>query len=141
MNLNEVNLIGRVTRDPEKKALPNGTSVCSFSLATNRNWKDANGQKQEATDFHNIVAFAKTADIIAQYVVKGQLLFIKGRLSTRTWDDKDTQKKMYRTEVIVDRFEFGPKAGGATAQHEDAPADESGIDFPEDDINPEDIPF
>lgn len=139
MNLNKAQVIGRVTRDPELKALPSGGSVVSFSLASNRTWKDKDGQKQEEVDFHNIVAFGKIADTIAQYVVKGQLLYVEGRMKTRDWEDKETGKKMYRTEIIVEQFQFGPKAGEGQARSKaDEDFDEIGS---EDTINPEDIPF
>lgn len=138
MNLNSASIIGRITRDPEVKALPSGVQVCSFSMATNRTWKDKEGQKQESTTFHNIVAFGKQAEVIGQYVKKGQLLYVQGRMETRSWEDKESGKKMYRTEIIVENFQFGPKAAGAS--HDDV--DEAPEDnVPEGDINPEDIPF
>lgn len=138
MNLNQVNLIGRVTRDPEVKALPSGIQVCSFSLATNRVWSK-DGEKKEETDFHNVVAFGKTAETIGRYVKKGQLLFIQGRNQTRSWEHATHKINMYRTEVIVEKFQFGPKAANSGASS--AAADDTGIDFPEEEINPDDIPF
>ena len=145
MNLNQVTLIGRLTRDPEQKALPNGTAVVNFSLATSRTWKDAKtNEKKEETEFHNCVAFGRTAEVIGQYLKKGQLANIVGRLQTRSWEDKDTQKKLYRTEIIVDQMQMGPKAGNAGGEAR-SQADESqgagGQDAPEGDINPDDIPF
>lgn len=137
MNLNKTMLIGRVTRDVEAKALPSGVQVCSFSMATNRTWKDKDGAKKEETDFHNLVAFGKTAETLSRYVKKGQLLYVEGRLQTRSWE-KDGEKK-YRTEIIVEQFQFGPKAANASsAKDED---DDDGIEFPEEEINPDDIPF
>lgn len=150
MNINQVTIVGRLTRDPEKKALPNGTSVVNASVATSRTWKDKNDQKQEEVEYHNVVAFAKTADIMAQYLKKGQLVGIIGRLQTRTWDDKDSGKKMYRTEIVVDQMQMGPKAGNAGGDTrsqadkdfdnygKDAPAEEGGEEKP---VNPDDIPF
>lgn len=138
MNLNKIHLIGRVTKDPEVKALPSGVQVCSFSLATNRTWKDKDGAKQEETDFHNVVAFGKQAEVIGQYVKKGQLLFVEGRNKTRTWEHPTHKINMYRTEIIVENFQFGPKAGNTAAA---TSSDDSGIDFPEEEINPDDIPF
>lgn len=138
MNLNSASIIGRITRDPELKALPSGVQVCSFSMATNRVYKNKEGEKQESTTFHNIVAFGKQAEVIGQYVKKGQLLYVQGRMETRSWEDKESGKKMYRTEIIVENFQFGPKAAGTS--HDDA--DEAPEDnVPEGDINPEDIPF
>lgn len=158
MYLNKVFIIGNLTRDPELKALPSGMTVTSFSVATNRTWKDKNGSKQEAVDYHNVVVFGKQADIAAQYLKKGASVYIEGRLQTRSWDGQDG-KKNYRTEIIADRFQFGPRAGGAGAPRdaEEAPAkggkaadksDEKNpldgldtIEYPSDEINPEDIPF
>jgi single-strand DNA-binding protein len=135
MNLNEVTIIGRVTQAPEAKSLPSGTTVTSFSIATNRTYKDKDGNKQEETDFHNIVAFAGLADTIVRYVVKGQEILIKGRLKTRSWDKDGT--KMYRTEIIAEKMEFGQKPQGT---QESTPAS-TAPDYPEEEINPEDIPF
>lgn len=152
MYLNKAIIVGNLTRDPEQKALPSGISVCQFSLATNRVWKDQNGAKQESSDYHNIVVFGRQADTCAQYLKKGQSVMIEGRIQTRSWDDQSGQKK-YRTEIVADRVQFGPKsAGGASfsggsnnaqsAAPMDAPADDGGqIEYPADEINPEDIPF
>lgn len=111
MYLNKVYLIGNLTQDPEFKALPSGSSVASFSLATNRTWTDKQGQRQETAEYHNIVAYGKQAETISQYLRKGALLFVEGRLQTRSWEAQDGQKK-YRTEIIVDTFQFGPKGSG-----------------------------
>lgn len=151
MYLNKVLLYGNLTRDPELKALPSGGQVANFGLATNRTFKDKSGQKQETTEFHNIVAFGRTAEIIAQYCKKGRPIYVEGRLQTRSWDDKETGKKNYRTEIIVDTFQFGADGGKGGAGHaasSSSMADEqpSGggegeIKYPEEEINPEDIPF
>lgn len=148
MYLNKVQLIGNLTRDPELKALPTGTKVASLSIATNRTWKDGNGAKQEAVEYHNIVAFGKQAEVIAQYCKKGAQLFIEGRLQTRSWDATDGSKK-YRTEIVLETFQFGNKPAGststtqATQQEEQPPAkpDLDTIEYPEEEINLEDIPF
>lgn len=144
MNINQVTIVGRLTRDPEKKALPNGTSVVNASIATGRTYKDKNDQKQEETEFHNVVAFGKTADIMAQYLKKGQLVGVMGRLQTRSWDDKDSGKKMYRTEIVVDQMQMGPKAGnagGETRSQSNESQESGGQEAPAEDINPDDIPF
>jgi single-strand DNA-binding protein len=147
MNLNKVLLYGNLTRDPELKALPSGSNVVSFGLATNRVYKDKNGAKQEAVEFHNIVAFGRTAEVIAQYCKKGRPVFIEGRLQTRSWDDKETGKKQYRTEIVTDNFQFGadggkPGATGATNSEHEQPAPKGDeIQYPDEEINPEDIPF
>lgn len=148
MNVNKAIIAGRVTKQPELKALPSGSKVVSFSLATNRTWKDKAGAKQEAVDFHDIVAFGKTAEIIAQYVVKGQVLYTEGRISKRSWDGKDG-KKNYRTEIILETFQFGERPRGVDAPSKPADDDLSAYDAPgsasnpavEEEINPDDIPF
>lgn len=147
MYLNKAFLYGNLTRDPELKALPSGQNLASFGLATNRTYKDKNGQKQEATEFHNIVAFGRSAELIAQYMKKGRPLFVEGRIQTRSWDS-DGQKK-YRTEIVVDNFQFGDGgrggagAGAMSGAHEEQPApkDSDEIKYPDEEINPEDIPF
>lgn len=139
MNLNQVTIIGRLTRDPEQKALPNGTAVSNFSVATSRTWKDKAGAKQEETEFHNCVAFGRTAEVIGQYLKKGQLVNVVGRLQTRNWE-KDGHKN-YRTEIIVDQMQMGPKAGtsgSASAPSESAGATDDGDPGPG---NADDIPF
>lgn len=154
MYLNKTFLIGNLTRDPELKALPSGSKVASFSLATNRVWKDQSGKRQEATEYHNVVAFGRQAETIAQYCKKGSSLYIEGRLQTRSWEGQDG-KKNYRTEIVLENFQFGPKAGGgvgdsaprstgvsdAEAPQKDAAADLDTIEYPDEEINLEDIPF
>lgn len=151
MYLNKAIVIGNLTRDPELRALPGGTKVCSFSVATNRVWKDKNGARQEAADYHNIVVFGRQAETVAQYMKKGNSILVEGRMQTRSWDDKNSGEKKYRTEIIADRTQFGPKGGSAPSggttgsnmnpKDADNIADDGGIDYPEEDINPEDIPF
>jgi single-strand DNA-binding protein len=149
MYINKVFLYGNLTRDPELKALPTGNQVCSFGIATNRAYKDKDGNKQEQTEFHNITLFGRQAEVAHQYLKKGRPVFIEGRLQTRSWDDKDSGKKMYRTEIIVDNFQFGPSAGGdsksfngdTTAEPKPATAGAGKVEYPDEDMNPEDIPF
>lgn len=150
MYLNKAILIGNLTRDPELKSLPSGIKVCSFSLATNRVWKDKSGARQESADYHNIVVFGRQAETVAQYMKKGSSILVEGRMQTRSWDDKNSGEKKYRTEVIADRTQFGPRAGASTggsgAGGQTAPQKNGGdeidsIEYPEEDINPEDIPF
>lgn len=142
MNINKVTVVGRLVRDPETKALPSGIQVTSFSVATSRNY-NSNGEKREDTEFHNIVVFGKQAEAAGAYLVKGQYVGINGRLQTRSWE-KDGSKH-YRTEIIADTVQFGPKADAARADassSESAPQAETRPDYyPADDINPEDIPF
>ncbi len=146
MYLNKVLLYGNLTRDPELRSLPSGVQVCSFSLATNRVYKDRDGNRQEATDFHNIVAFGRSAELISQYMKKGRALFVEGRIQTRNWE-KDGQKQ-YRTEVVVDNFQFGAGGGaGPSGARESGPAESTAapagapVEYPEEEINPDDIPF
>lgn len=146
MYLNKVFLYGNLTRDPEVKALPSGQNVANFSIATNRVYKDKDGQKKEQTEFHNVVAFGRTADLIGQYMKKGRPLYIEGRIQTRSWESEG--KKNYRTEIVVENFQFGAAGGAAggsvreDASDQRAPQDDGGqIQYPDEDINPEDIPF
>ncbi len=155
MYLNRAMIIGNLTRDPELRALPSGIQVCSLSVATNRVWKDKNGAKQESTDYHNVVVFGRQAETAAQYLKKGQSVLVEGRIQTRSWDDKTNGEKKYRTEIVADRVQFGPKAGGfsggpagesaPSGASKSAPAKKNDeldtIEYPADEINPEDIPF
>ena len=115
MNVNKVIIVGRLTRDPEKKSIPSGQTVTNFSIATSRKWKSQDGQDQEKTEFHNIIAWGKRGDVIAQYMTKGQEIYLEGRLETRNWDDAESGKKMYRTEIVMEDFQFGSRPGGAGA--------------------------
>ena len=146
MYINKVILFGNLTRDPEVRALPSGMNVCNFSIATNRVYKDRDGKKQEQTDFHNVVVFGRQADTVNQYLKKGSSAYIEGRMQTRSWE-QEGQKK-YRTEVIADSVQFGPRSsgsGGGGSRQQEEPREDmppaSGIDYPKDDINPDDIPF
>jgi len=142
MYLNKAIIIGNLTRDPELKSLPSGIKVTSFSLATNRVWKDKDGNKQESADYHNIVVFGRQAETTAQYLKKGSSALIEGRMQTRSWEADGVKK--YRTEIVADRVQFGPRRDGqASTQAEpmenNTPAD--AIEYPQEDINPDDIPF
>ena len=176
MNLNKVMLIGRVGQDPELKAIPSGSKVCSLSLATTKHYKDSNGAKQEATEWHNLIAWNKPAELIAEYVRKGTLLFVEGEIKTRSWEDKDTGKKLYRTEIFVTNFQLPPRSmSGDSSEREESQdngldefvdningaepkkpaykkqasplkkivdkAQGKKVDYPEEEINAEDIPF
>src|SRR3989344_4717326 len=109
MYINKAIIYGNLTRDPEKKALPSGMTVTEFGVATNRSWKDKNGARQESTEYHNVVSFGKQAELVAQYLHKGSPIYIEGRIQTRSWEAKDGTGKRYRTAIVVDRFQFGPK--------------------------------
>lgn len=110
MNLNLVQICGRITRDPEVRTTPGGTQVANFSVASNRTWKGNDGQKKEEVEFHNVVAFGRQAEIISQYFHKGDEIYVRGRLKTSSWDDSKTGTKKYKTDIIVEEFKFGQKA-------------------------------
>lgn len=154
-NLNKVMLIGRLTRDPEMRYLPSGQPMTSFGLATNRYQADPNGgERREFTDFHNIVAWnigrRNLAEIVAQYLKKGSLVYIEGRLQTRSWEGQDGQKRR-TTEVIANDVQFlDGRGGGESGQREPQPAgvgagfasdDESQFAGGVRDVDPDDIPF
>lgn len=160
MNLNKVFVLGRVTANPELRSTPGGQSVTTFSIATNRVWTDQAGKKQEATEFHNIVAWGRTAEIANQFLVKGAMVLIEGRLQTRKWQDKQGQTRS-TTDIICERMQLGPKPSGASgasgsypAKQHSAPAAASDagaqqpeeeeipvINVDEEDIKAEDLPF
>lgn len=109
MNLNKVFLIGNLTSDPEVRTTPSGQMVCNFRIATNRIWNDKNtGQQQQKTEYHNIVAWRRLAEITSQFLNKGGLVFIEGRLETRNWQDQNGNKR-YRTEIVAERMQLGPR--------------------------------
>ncbi len=152
MYLNKAIIIGNLTRDPELKALPSGIQVANMGVATNRVWKDKEGNKQESVEFHNIVVYGKQAEASAQYLKKGQSVLVEGRIQTRSWEADGIKK--YMTEIIADRVQFGPRRDGGSGtatpvaqpvdggMNQDAEAPKSeGIDYPEEEINPDDIPF
>jgi single-strand DNA-binding protein len=150
MYLNKAMIIGNLTRDPELRALPSGIKVCSFSVATNRVWKDKDGVRQESADYHNIVVFGRQAETVSQYMRKGSQVMVEGRMQTRSWDDQATGTKKYRTEVVADRVQFGSSGQGSSTTNSKAtdsksqPAKEEEletIEYPEEQINAEDIPF
>lgn len=141
MNLNKALIIGNLTRDPELRTTPSGQSVCTFGVATTRRWKDqASGGLKEATEFHNVVTWARLAETCHQYLKKGAKVYIEGRIQTRTWEDQAGQKRN-RTEIVadtmimLDRKPTGPAAAPAGNA---APA---AADTPADDVSVEDIPF
>lgn len=114
MNVNIVILVGRLTDNPESRTTPGGQQVCSFRMATNRTWTDRAGTKQERVEYHTVIAWRRLAEIASQYLTKGGLVFVEGHLETRSWQGTDGQKK-YRTEIIADRLQLGPRSGGGAA--------------------------
>ena len=142
MNLNKVFLIGRLTRKPETRTTPSGQMVCSFGLATNRVWNNSQTkQKQEQTEFHNIVLWQRLAEIASQYLDKGSLVLVEGRIQTRSWDDQSGAKK-YRTEVIGENIQLGPRSSFTPKE---SPAEQEEIPIIEEEeekeIDIKDIPF
>ncbi|MFY9819852.1 MAG: single-stranded DNA-binding protein [Thermoanaerobaculia bacterium] len=150
--VNKVILIGNLGRDPEVRSTPSGQPVASFTLATSRRWRDKNNQKQEQTEWHQIVVWGKQAEIAGQYLTKGKQIYIEGRLQTRSWDDKQTGEKKYRTEIVCENFQMlssRGSGGGDFESHGSSPSapssspshgpsyDDGGLGEPEDD----DIPF
>ncbi len=154
MYFNQALIIGNLTRDPELKVLPSGIKVASFTIATNRTWKNPQGQKETATDYHNVVAFGNQGETIAKFMRKGNIMMVSGRMQTRSWDGPDGTKR-YRTEIVTDGFQFGPKTSNGSEMgiagpsafkgeemQDDSPSDDFGpIDYPGEDNNLEDIPF
>jgi len=123
MNFNKAIVIGRVTKDPEIRTTPNGQSVASLSIATNRVWNSNSGEKQEKTEFHNIVAWGKLAEICGQYLTKGQEVMFEGRMETRTWDGQDGVKRS-RTEIIAENMQMGAKSKGGSSSDYSSPKKE-----------------
>jgi len=151
MSVNKVILVGRLGKDPETRYMTNGEAVTNFSIATSETWKDKSGEKQEKTEWHNCVAYRRTAEVIAEYVKKGSQIYVEGKLQTRKWQTKEGQDR-YTTEIVVDQMQMlgGKSSGGSNfevmekpaAQHassapaasKPAPAKSSGFDNFDDDI-------
>jgi single-strand DNA-binding protein len=118
-SVNKVILVGRLGKDPEIRSTPSGTSVAKFSIATDDRYTDKSGEKQERTEWHNIVAWGKLAEICGQYLRKGKLVYIEGALRTDSWDDKETGQKKYRTEIVANQMQMldrkGDENGGASS--------------------------
>ncbi len=149
MNLNKVIIVGRLTQAPDKKTLPNsGNDVTSFGMATNTYFNDKSGQRQERTEFHNIVLYGSVADIAARYLNKGSIVLIEGRIQTRSWDDKDGNKR-YKTEIVGERIQLGPResSGGEKDNYKSSTnnSKNSEKEIPvideDEEIDVEDIPF
>ena len=149
-SVNKVILVGNLGKDPEVKYTPSGTAVAKFSLATNERYKDKAGEWQDRTEWHNIVAWQRLAEIVGEYVKKGSKIYIEGRLQTSSWDDKETGQKKYKTEVIAnDLVLLGGRgdAGDSAAPARGRGAAAASNDFdqrppePSAQITDEDIPF
>ncbi len=164
MDYNKVILVGRVTADPQVRTTPGGQSVTTIGVATNRVWTDKGGARQEDTEFHNVVVWGRQAEIAGQYLTKGAMVLIEGRLQTRSWTDKQGQQRK-TTEVMCERLQLGPRAGagggmaggsqgggfGKSGADAPSPAGKAGdapsldeiptINLEDEEIKPEDIPF
>ncbi len=152
MDLNKVMLIGRLTRDPEVKTTPQGVSVTNFSIATNRVWKDDKGNQRDATEYHNIVAWRRLAEICAQYLSKGRQIYVEGHLQTRNWEGNDG-KKNYRTEIVADNMIMLGSRSEWSVKTSDQKTQQAAIESPkptpvvtvaatsDEEIRIEDIPF
>lgn len=155
MYINRVILCGNLTKAPELKSIPSGQSVATFSIATNKTYTDSNHQKQEKVEFHNIQVWGKQAENCAKFLVKGSQVLIEGELTTRSWEDKTTKEKKYRTEVIAQMVQFGKRPEGSapvqlsggqsntkpTITSEEISNQVNSIDYGSPDINLDDIPF
>ena len=121
--VNKVILVGNLGRDPERRSTPSGQQVATFSVATSRKWRDRDGNRQEQTEWHTVVCWGRQAEVAGEYLRKGRQVYVEGRLQTRSWDDKQTGEKRYRTEVICDNFQMlgqrgdSDYAGGPAVEH------------------------
>jgi len=124
-SVNKVILVGNLGRDPEVRYMPNGEAVCNFSIATTDSWKDKSGQRQERTEWHNIVMYRKLAEIAGEYLKKGRPVYVEGRLQTRKWQTKEGQDR-YTTEIIADQMQMlgGRDGGGSNASYDDMNQDQ-----------------
>jgi single-strand DNA-binding protein len=146
--VNKVILVGNLGRDPEVRSTPSGQPVASFTLATNRKWKDKNGQRQEQTEWHQIVCWGRQAEVAGQYLTKGKQIYVEGRLQTRSWEDRQSGEKRYKTEVICENFQMLGQRGGAPDMeaaggptYDEAPAGPSSSGGGFGDAEEDDIPF
>lgn len=161
MNLNKAFILGNLTRDPELRQITTGQSVASFGVATNSFYTDKSGQKQQKVEFHNVVVWGRQAEVASQFLNKGSLVLVEGRLQTRAWQDKQNQTHRM-TEIIADHIQLGPRSSGLSAQsgggsgnqfggerpaapiqekREDEQEELPEINIDESDIKPEEIPF
>jgi len=137
MNYNKAIIVGNITQDPEVRTTPSGDKVANFSVATNRTWTDKNtGEKQERAQFHNVVLWRRLAEIAEQYLNKGSLVLIEGRIETRSWEGEDG-KKNYRTEIIGENIQMGPRSAGFNSNKSNASDNDSDK---KDSVEEEDLP-
>jgi single-strand DNA-binding protein len=126
MSVNKVILVGRLGKDPETRYMTNGEAVTNATLATSENWKDKAGEKQEKTEWHNLVFYRRLAEVAGEYLKKGSQVYVEGKIQTRKWQDKETGKDRYTTEIIVNEMQMlGSKSGGGSfevVENQSAPA-------------------
>lgn len=126
MSVNKVILVGRLGKDPETRYMTNGEAVTNATLATSENWKDKAGEKQEKTEWHNLVFYRRLAEVAGEYLKKGSQVYIEGKIQTRKWQDKETGKDRYTTEIIVNEMQMlGSKSGAGSfevVENQSAPA-------------------
>ena len=148
-------ILGNLVRDPELRQTPSGQSVCTFDVATNRIWTAPSGEKNQKAEYHRIVAWGKLAEICGQYLKRGRLVFVEGRIETRSWQEKETGAKRYRTEIVAESMQMGPRLEGGgrvpapdeqprePESNQRAPEEIASIQYPgeTDDIEVKDIPF
>ncbi|MFN7940558.1 MAG: single-stranded DNA-binding protein [Thermoanaerobaculia bacterium] len=145
--VNKVILVGNLGRDPELRSTQGGQPVASFSVATSRKFKDREGNRQEQTEWHNVVCFGRQAEIAGQYLTKGKKVYVEGRLQTRSWEDKESGKKQYRTEIVCENFQMLDSRGGGGADSGSQAAapggsgGDSSFDGGHHDVGDDDIPF
>jgi single-strand DNA-binding protein len=144
-SVNRVILVGRLGKDPEIRSTPSGTTVAKFTIATDERYTDRAGEKQERTEWHNIVAWSKLAEICGQYLKKGKLVFIEGSLRTDSWDDKETGQKKYRTEIVAQNMQMldkrGDDEGGSGGGYAGARSKSSPQSGSSDMVEEDDVPF
>lgn len=147
MNLNKVFILGNLTRDPEVRTTPGGTQVANFSIATNRIWYNQAKEKNQEVEFHNVVVWGRLAEIASQYLTKGAMVLIEGRIKTRSWQAQDGTKK-YRTEIIAENMQLGPRNQGSGIKTENqensvqsAPNEENSIPTTSEEIGSDEVPF
>ncbi len=148
MNLNKVFILGNLTRDPEVRTTPSGAQVANFGIATNRIWYNQAKEKNQETEFHNVVVWGRLAEIASQYLTKGKMVLIEGRIRTRSWQAQDGTKK-YRTEIVAENMQMGPKTQGSgsgmrSEAQEDtqaAPPDENSMPSTSEEIGSDEVPF
>jgi single-strand DNA-binding protein len=136
--INKVILVGRLGADPEVRYTPDGAMVTSFRLATDEHWKDKSGERVQKTEWHRIVTFGKLAEISGNYLSKGKLVYLEGRIQTRAWDDKDGNKR-YTTEIVASTMQMLDSKGQTKGPG--APAEDSATPFPPSDSSDDDVPF